>query len=465
MNLNYKEINHLLTELNLTNSIVRNFKQPNYANLVIELYQPTAKQTKRLFINLKNNQNALFLSDNWPVVKTKLRFEECLKANLKGSYLHNVYQYNNERLVVFLLTKGEQNYKLIIKLWGASSNILLCNTSDTIIDCFYRRPGSGEVGGRSFKWPQSKAGEAIKDFTIRAFTAKTLSQELYQEYLTVNGQKLKEVVPTINYDELYREVVEKLQTKQEALVKVVNRLQSYNDYKLKAELLAANPLPITKAEQIALKDYNNNTIAIELDNTLSYRQNIDSYYQTYHKKKKAYLFHGSELAKIETQLLKLKDCYQNNPEELVNNLQHKEQELKTTKQTKLKIGLSFNVLGYSLYVGRNASENESLLKAGFKGNDTFLHVRGLSGGYVIIKQQKNKQMPNEVLLAAAALAMHYSKAKAEKEADILCSQLKNVRKVKNGKKGKVTVTNDKNIYYRYNEEHLKGLLNQLRAEN
>ena len=93
-----------------------------------------------------------------------------------------------------------------------------------------------------------------------------------------------------------------------------------------------------------------------------------------------------------------------------------------------------------------------------RSKDTWLNVRYFAGGYVIIKGKKDKSIPLDVLLDAGSLAIHYSRAKGRSKVDLYYTLVKHLRRIKDGRTGLVTPTQEKNLCITVDEERLKRLL-------
>ena len=89
--------------------------------------------------------------------------------------------------------------------------------------------------------------------------------------------------------------------------------------------------------------------------------------------------------------------------------------------------------------------------------DLWLHTRDYSGGYVFIKAKKDKTVPLEVLLYAGNLAVYHSKARKNGQADLYYTQVKHLRRAKNGPKGLVLPTNEKNLHIKLDTKILQAL--------
>ena len=127
------------------------------------------------------------------------------------------------------------------------------------------------------------------------------------------------------------------------------------------------------------------------------------------------------------------------------------------KQKKTHPGLDYTVNGWLIYVGRDANENDELLRHHVRGDDLWLHVRDFPGGYVFIKAQKNKTVPLDILLDAANLAVYYSKARTNTKVDLYYTHVKYLRRAKNGPKGLVLPTQEKNLCITPDKERLSRL--------
>jgi predicted ribosome quality control (RQC) complex YloA/Tae2 family protein len=120
-------------------------------------------------------------------------------------------------------------------------------------------------------------------------------------------------------------------------------------------------------------------------------------------------------------------------------------------------GLTFTSGMFTILVGRSAKENEALLGHHVRGNDYWLHSRDYPGAYVFIRIPRGKTVPLETLLDAGNLALFYSKAKESGAADLYYTQVKYLRKPKEGKKGLVIPTREKNIFIKLNESRILRL--------
>jgi len=113
--------------------------------------------------------------------------------------------------------------------------------------------------------------------------------------------------------------------------------------------------------------------------------------------------------------------------------------------------------GFKILCGRNQEENRQVTFRQSKGNDVWLHAKGLPGAHVVIKEQRNKSVPLTTLLEAAQLCLYHSKIRKGKRAEVDYTARKNVRAIK-GTIAEVTYTGNKTIYVEADPEELKKLM-------
>jgi predicted ribosome quality control (RQC) complex YloA/Tae2 family protein len=127
------------------------------------------------------------------------------------------------------------------------------------------------------------------------------------------------------------------------------------------------------------------------------------------------------------------------------------------KASRVPPGLRFRRGDWLILVGRNGAENDALLRRHVKGNDLWLHVRDFPGSYVFVKQRAGKTVPLEILLDAGNLALFYSRGRNNGEADLFYTPVKYLRRAKDGPRGLVLPTQEKNLHIKTDEKRLREL--------
>lgn len=99
----------------------------------------------------------------------------------------------------------------------------------------------------------------------------------------------------------------------------------------------------------------------------------------------------------------------------------------------------FEFMGFDIFVGRNAANNDELTLRYAKKDDLWLHARDVSGSHVVIRNKPGQNFPKPVIEKAAALAAWYSQRKNDSLCPVIVTPKKFVRKVKGTPKGAVKV--------------------------
>lgn len=105
---------------------------------------------------------------------------------------------------------------------------------------------------------------------------------------------------------------------------------------------------------------------------------------------------------------------------------------------------SFDVAGWSVLVGRNASQNHAITFRNSQPDDIWLHARGVPGAHVVLRAA-GRSAPEEVVLAAAGIAAYYSASGGESRAEVDVTVRKNVRSIRGGGPGQVTYRGERTL--------------------
>lgn len=113
--------------------------------------------------------------------------------------------------------------------------------------------------------------------------------------------------------------------------------------------------------------------------------------------------------------------------------------------------------GAPILVGRGARENDELTLRVARGNDVWLHARGVQGAHVLLPGAGDSPDP-AALGDAALLAAHFSSARGTDAAEVAWTRRKHVRKAKGSPPGAVTYSQEKTLRVRLDEARLSALL-------
>jgi predicted ribosome quality control (RQC) complex YloA/Tae2 family protein len=117
-----------------------------------------------------------------------------------------------------------------------------------------------------------------------------------------------------------------------------------------------------------------------------------------------------------------------------------------------------SLAGAEILVGRGAAQNDALTLRVARGNDLWLHARGLAGAHVVVRLEKGKAPDQDTLLDAAHLAVHFSDARGAPLADVTYTRAKYVRKAKGAAPGAVTYSQERVLPLRHEPQRVERLL-------
>ncbi len=448
----------------------------------------------------------------------KLELSRMVEANPKGAAKGTVHISLVKKPVLSkeeLEAQGEpveveENYILYIKLWNNAANVILCDTNGTILEPMFRRPERGEVKDEKFKVEirEQSEEEVLAKFPVREWNV-TESDEVRPAQALPSPRLAKNSPPDCFYpanagplpkgsafpsfnsyidwwysehsDTLSREsLLEKAEKwynsarskKESALRNLEAKQESFkNAGQLKHQgdlILSFGYLIDGTSNFLECEDYETGkTIRLMIDPKKNAQDNAAEYYKKYKKAVSGTeeLAHDIEITR--KQIEKLDSLYEEvknekNPVKIEQLLRRDT----TPKQQQKKThpGLDYTVHGWYILVGRDANENDELLRHHVRGDDLWLHVRDFPGGYVFIKARKGKTVPLDILLDAANLAVYYSKARNAGKTDLYYTHVKYLRRAKNGPKGLVLPTQEKNLCIEPDKARLDRL-DSLRAES
>jgi predicted ribosome quality control (RQC) complex YloA/Tae2 family protein len=114
--------------------------------------------------------------------------------------------------------------------------------------------------------------------------------------------------------------------------------------------------------------------------------------------------------------------------------------------------------GAEILVGRGAAQNDALTVKVARGNDLWLHARGLPGAHVVVRLPKGQAPDQDTLLDAAHLAVHFSDARSAPQADVAYTRAKYVKKPKGAAPGAVTYSQERVLLLRLEPQRVARLL-------
>ncbi|MDR2021568.1 MAG: NFACT RNA binding domain-containing protein [Treponema sp.] len=473
MSLNWKEINLLLSELDLPGSRIQKVLQSAYDVAGLEVYG--RGKTRMILIAL--TPGACRIHETFramPRSERPLRFAEFCKSRIVNGWIESAEQLGDNRIVRLIIRQGKNRCHFYIRLWSNAANVVVTGEDGTILDAMRRSPRRGEITGGRFV-PEEAAAQAgasgfrgdvprpRQEYRIRELPGGGSFNERIDAWYAEHGgalslEALKEQVRR-NFEGRMGRLkasLERLRAK-EADYESADRFKEYGD------IIMANMGSIEAGAGWldALNFYTREPVRIKLDPRKRPPAMAEYYYGQYRKAKTGLAEVRAEIGAGEAELVRLEKAMeellaQTNPLAL-HRLIKSGGVKAASRDDRTRPGLSFRRGDWLIIVGRDAAENDALLRRHVKGNDLWLHARDFSGSYVFVKQRAGKTIPLDILLDAGNLALFYSKGRNNGAGDLFYTPVKFLRRAKNGPRGLVIPTQEKNLHIKLDEKRLKEL--------
>ncbi len=492
MSLNWKEIDLALSELDLAGAKIEKIIQPGYDSLSLGLFK--GGKSTELFISVAQGACRLHaLSSPPPKPDRPLRFMECLRSRIKGGRIVSIAQIGRERVVKIEMSVPRsidirdrdpesgigvelRDFVLYARLWSGAGNIVLVDAEGMVVDALARRPKKGEVSGEKCSIEEDLRAAAARN----AAEGKAREREFEVRQLPGEGSFNARVeafyarsVGELSRDKLLETARERFARKsgllEARIAEYSARVEEFRDAeRLKeiGDILMANQGRAYEGKYLAAADfYRGGDIRIQVDPRLSTVENARAYYERHRKGRSGLAEVESELALARASLASLAGELaalesEEDPFQIARALSKGggvRAAAEGAPQRRSYPGLSLEVSGWTILIGRSAKENDELLRHHVKGPDLWLHARDWPGSYVFIKGRRDKSVPLEVLLDAGQLAIYYSKGRSNGGGDLYYTFVKNLRRVKGGPKGLVLPANEKNLAVKVSEARIKEL--------
>lgn len=305
------------------------------------------------------------------------------------------------------------------------------------------------------------SSENVSDLKINTFLDNYYSSKEKSEYFE-------------NYkNNILRLILNHLKKYQKRLANIDKKLEEckqMDNYKLYGELITANLYKINNRfniDTICLENYydNNKQINISLDKRYSPAVNAKIFFKKYNKLKNALEIvtkqkqeTKNELTYIESIIYsiesaitinELDDIYLEIQETILNKKIIDRKTMKTKKENSSPISLEID--GYTIYVGRNNKQNDTLTFKIANKNDIWFHAKDIQGSHVVLSLNHQNKPSEDTISKCASVAAFYSKAKASSKVEVQYTEIKNIKKPRNSKPGFVVFNQYKSIIVEPNE--------------
>ena len=258
--------------------------------------------------------------------------------------------------------------------------------------------------------------------------------------------------------------LEKLKSKLENVNSKIAECKDAEKYRLYGELITSNLYRIKdyNVPSITLENYydNNNSIIIDLDESITPSANAKKFFKKYKKLKTAKDFVDLQKDSIvnnikyfEDIVYKIEQCknifeldkiYDNIEKANIISHNKKNQKKDSISSPNTSEPLKFEIDGFVVLVGKNSKQNDYLTTKIANKDDIWFHVKDFHGSHVILKTE-NKTPTQETINKCASLAKKYSKASQSSNITVDYALVKYVKKPSGSRPGMVIYTNNQSV--------------------
>ncbi|HLQ77479.1 MAG TPA: NFACT family protein [Terriglobia bacterium] len=261
-----------------------------------------------------------------------------------------------------------------------------------------------------------------------------------------------------------RTASKRLADREKKLIREQKKYEEAGSLMKTAQMLTSSGMKMDQRYEAAdVTDYNGDkpaAVRIDLDSTITLRENIDRMFKRHHKAGRGRLMVEKQLGDVRSRLAaateqtrRLNAIRDWDTWLAIANRIQKEQDSSnpggpavTSGAPRQKRFRSVIVDGREILVGRSSRENDELTFQMATPDDFWLHAGDYSGSHVVIRNpEREKDPPENVLTKAAQLAAYFSQARNSSKVEVHYTRRKHVSKPRKAKPGLVRLMEFKSI--------------------
>ncbi len=396
-----------------------------------------------------------------------------------GEHCHGVMKIDGDRIITVMFTSGNLHLEFFS---GGKGNILL-EHNGIVRDALHDRASVEStpfvVDARPLSLgPLLERDRANYDDIVTAYresrTAYVLEDggDMRFSMLPLSGMRVvdrsEDVLGLIHRvaverykqqrrDKIRKEIRVKTEREIKKLEKALEAMRSEEaqadraaERRMIADLLMSTPdLRRRDLEQIQLNTWTGESIDVKLDPKRSILENAQDYYAKAKRSEVAAVERRRRIPKTESRLNELRSVLAQamNTDDL-EVLQRLSPQAMSPQQPSAETS-PYRVFvldeEHTLYVGKNAANNDQLTMKFAKQNDWWFHARGTSGSHCVLRGPGSSKPPKAILEQAAAIAAYYSGSRNASWTPVVYTQRKYVRKPKGANVGAVVLEREEVI--------------------
>ncbi len=400
-------------------------------------------------------------------------FCQYLRAHIQGGHIDAIERVGGDRIVRIELATAQGALTLVAALTGRSADCLILDGAGKILTTLLH---GQQRAGQQFvppSRPTSHAVDAIPDATLEHAEDAPfpVSSALERRYMARERELAVQRLRQARLTQV-RKAIKKASRRLQALEADLQKAERYRGYARYGELLKANLAQMGKGQdQVTVVDYFDAALpelVIPLDPAKTPRGNMEDYFRKHRKHLSAEREirpRQQDMEKLLEELnAELRSLTAGTWQPPTSSAPLPHARARTTagpqRRERLRAGPFRRFVssdGLTIYVGKNARENEELTHKFARSDDLWLHLRGAPGSHVVVRLDKGTDPPPETLRDAAVLALLYSDLKKSGKGEVIYTRKKWVRKAKGQAPGTVTVTREKALWVTLDKVRLEAL--------
>jgi len=414
-------------------------------------------------------------------------FGNLLRAHLTSALLVGMRQIDEDRIVEFAAVERDQlhrphDLRLIAELTGAGANLVLLGSEGKVLGALRRGRGERRLHpGATYTPPPpppaSSAARRADRFSEHvaedaAFGLSAAIQNHYEPLEQADAEKQLRARLQATIDRACK----RLLRRQEKIERELETGRNADSIRRRADLLQiALPDIQPRQSEITVPDLydppDNPPVTIELDPTLSPQENVERLFRRYKKAKAGVERLSRRAAETQAELAAAHDLAdalagagsRSELDEISERIRRAgllpaARKSKSDSAAPTGPRVFHAADGSEILVARSRKENDRLTFSIARGNDSWLHLLSRPGPHVIVRRPRDRDVGDEALLDAAHLAVYFSKLRGTDFAEVACTQVKLVRKLKGAAPGKVSYASARTLAVRIETPRLERLL-------
>jgi predicted ribosome quality control (RQC) complex YloA/Tae2 family protein len=412
-------------------------------------------------------------------------FQHLLRRELEGARLAALEAMPGDRVVSLRLETARGEVRLVAELTGRHGNVFLVGADGLIRGSAGRNLSQRRnlVPGQPWLPPAARSPEAEAESRFAPAEGEPfpLSAAIERHYAALEEARLL-AEERRRLREPIRAAVARSTRALAKLEEEAARVPAAEADRRTADLLKANLGRLRRGmRQVTVTEWTeegSREVSVALDPALSPLENVERGYHRYRRIVESAARVAARQAEVRAREAALRALLARVESAELAGLPHLEKEARrlgapprpapAPRRQREEPALPYRTFrslsGTAILVGRGAEANDTLTVRVARGNDLWLHARGVTGAHVVVRLEKGKGPDQDTLLDAAHLAVHFSDARGAPSADVAYTRAKHVRKPKGAPPGAVTYAQEKVVLLRVEPQRIERLLAEEESE-